>query len=137
MRVLIAEDNSALAHVLQFNFQKAGDDAAVAPTGLAAWHALQAQAYDLLITDQQMPELSGTELCQKVRSEPKLSGLPIIFLTAKRLEMEIPRMKRELGVSEVFGKPFSPNAVVRKAHEMLAACAAPAPVEAAPPQPSA
>ena len=46
--------------------------------------------YDIVITDQQMPEMTGLELCQKLRDEPSYDDCPIILLTAKGLELELP-----------------------------------------------
>ncbi len=64
-RILVADDNAALALVVRFHLEQAGFQVTVARNGKEAWKLLQSQAFDLLVTDQQMPELSGCELCAR------------------------------------------------------------------------
>jgi two-component system response regulator AtoC len=106
-RILVAEDNPALAHVLRFHLERAGFRVTVARNGREAWDFLQSGGFDLLVTDQQMPEMSGRDLCQLVRQDPRFSGLRIVILTAKGLEIEQQRFREELGVQHVLPKPFS------------------------------
>jgi CheY-like chemotaxis protein len=61
-RILIAEDNRILSDVMRFNLQKAGFEVTVAENGTIAVEHLQLQAFDLLITDYQMPGLDGEQL---------------------------------------------------------------------------
>jgi len=119
-RILIAEDNSALARVVQFNLTKNGFDAIVAPNGRIAWQHATSELFDAVITDQQMPEMTGTELCRKLRQHPNYSHTPMVMLTAKGLELELPQLRDELQISATFSKPFSPSTVVNKIKELLA-----------------
>lgn len=123
-RILVAEDSSALANVVRFNLQQAGFEVVVARDGLEAWQLLQAEAFDLLVTDHQMPELSGCELCGRLRQDARLSKLPVVMLTAKGLELELPRLRQELGVREMLFKPFSVRELVAKIETCLQPSAA-------------
>jgi len=118
-RVLIAEDNPALSRVLEFNLTKGGFDATVAPNGLVAWQHATKEHFDAIITDQQMPEMTGVELCQQIRSLPRYEKTPIVMLTAKYLEMELPKIRDELNLSATFPKPFSPQRVVHEVQQLL------------------
>ncbi len=106
-KVLVAEDNPALAAVMRFHLERAALQVDVARDGLEAWERLQRENYALVITDQQMPHLSGCDLCRRMRQDPRLADTPVLLVTAKRLELESSRIQEELGVREVLPKPFS------------------------------
>jgi CheY-like chemotaxis protein len=106
-KVLVAEDNPALAAVMRFHLERAAFQVEVARDGQEAWDLLQKGTYALVITDQQMPRMSGCEICRRMRQDPRLAGVPILMVTAKRLELESSRIQEELGVREVLPKPFS------------------------------
>ena len=117
LRVLVVEDNRVMADVMRFNFNRAGFDASVAYNGKVAWGLLQIESFQLLVTDYQMPEMDGNELCRCIRAEARFANLPIILLTAKGLELDRERLTRDLGVSLILYKPFSPRQLVAVAQE--------------------
>ncbi|MDZ4659272.1 MAG: response regulator [Bythopirellula sp.] len=121
-RALIVDDNLALARVTQFALDRAGFETQTARNGRLALEAAQLMQYDVVVTDQQMPEMTGTELCQELRKLPNYFDCPIILLTAKGLELELPRLREELGISGVFSKPFSPAAIVRAVEDLMNTC---------------
>lgn len=118
LRVLLADDQLATRHIVRFNLEQFGFEVLDATDGVDAWNILQKQQVHLLVTDESMPRLSGSELCEKLRQMPALADLPIIMITAK-----VPTPDRELleklGISHCFAKPFSPRALVDKACEIL------------------
>ena len=67
-----------------------------------------------------MPEMTGFELCQRMRSHPRHSKTDVIMLTAKGLELELSRLKDEFDVADVFAKPFSPSDLVKAVDDRLA-----------------
>ena len=113
-RVLVAEDNAALAAVIRINLARAGLNVTMARDGGEAWRLLQAGEYSLVLTDQQMPVLQGSELCALMRQHARYADTPVILLTAKGLEMELETLRRELGVRELIAKPFSPRELVQR-----------------------
>jgi CheY-like chemotaxis protein len=117
--ILVAEDNAALASVVRFNLQRAGFQVTVASNGRIAWEATHEEVFDLMVTDQQMPEMSGCELCAKLRAVDEYRNTPVIMLTAKGMELELPRLKSELGISATFLKPFSPSEIVKAVEDLL------------------
>jgi two-component system alkaline phosphatase synthesis response regulator PhoP len=106
-RILVAEDNAALAAVVRFHLERAGLQVDLARNGREAWDLLQNGSYAMVITDQQMPEMSGTEICTLMRGDPRLASVPVLMLTAKSLELDSSRLREELGVRELLPKPFS------------------------------
>lgn len=119
-RALIVDDNVALARVTQFALDGAGYETETAYNGRLALDAAIERQFDIVITDQQMPEMTGIELCQELRARPAYANCPIVLLTAKGLELELPRLREELGIDATFAKPFSPSAIVKACGEILA-----------------
>lgn len=114
IRILTVEDNPALSGVIRFNLEKAGFHVTCACNGTQAWRLLNAEEFDFLVTDHQMPEMTGSELCEQMRENRQFRDLPIIMLTAKGLELELSKLREKLGVMDVIPKPFSPSELVQK-----------------------
>lgn len=119
-RALIVDDNVALARVTQFALDGAGYETQTAFNGRLALDAAIETHFDIVITDQQMPEMTGVDLCRELRQRPEYENCPIVLLTAKGLELELPRLRKELGIEATFAKPFSPSAIVKACGELLA-----------------
>lgn len=118
-KALIVDDNVALARVTQFALSRAGLETCIAGNGRIALEKATAESFDIIISDQQMPEMTGLEFLQRLRTLPGYATTPIILLTAKGLELELPRIQQELDINAVFPKPFSPSAVVETACQLL------------------
>ncbi len=120
-RILIVDDNVALARVIQFAMDGAGFETVTAQNGRIAFELAKKSLFDVVITDQQMPEMTGVDLCRNLRGMPEYEDCPIILLTAKGLELELPRLQHEFEIDATFSKPFSPSALVKTVNELLAA----------------
>lgn len=120
-RILIAEDNRALADVVRFNLIRSGFAVTVARDGKEAQEHLQRAEFDCVVTDYQMPRMNGEEVCCWIRTQPALADLPVILLSAKGLEVDQERMRRELGVRAFLFKPFSPRELAETVSECLTA----------------
>lgn len=119
-RVLIAEDSRVIADVIRFNLSRAGYEVETVANGGLAWERLLAAPFDLLITDFQMPELDGDELCRRLRLCPLNDEIPVILISAKGFELDLPAIQIELGIAEVLYKPFSPRQIVDLVRQTLA-----------------
>jgi CheY-like chemotaxis protein len=108
-RVLIAEDDPALSLVIRFYLGKAGFELLVARNGREAWDVARKCHCDLVVTDEQMPEMTGTQLCQRLRNDPYYVDIPIVMVTVKALETDVDQICETLRVSAVVPKPFSPK----------------------------
>lgn len=118
MKILIAEDNLVMAHVLQFNLERAGFDVHVAADGVLALEAASEDSFDLIITDYQMPRMNGEELARQLRTFPEYCDTPIVLCSAKGYEIDIDQLKRDPGIAEVVYKPFSPAQIVELIHSL-------------------
>ena len=118
LRVLIVEDEKALAEILEYNFKKEGYAVDTASDGETALDKIIFKAPDLVILDWMLPKLSGIELCRKVRSTKKVKNIPIIMLTARGEEED--RLKGlEMGADDYVTKPFSINELLARAKAVL------------------
>lgn len=108
-----------MSGVIEFNLVRAGYETVAVVNGRLAWERLLAEPYDLLITDLQMPEMDGDELCRNLRQCPLNDEIPVIMVSSKGFEMDIPAMQLELGISEVIYKPFSPRQIVESVSHVL------------------
>jgi CheY-like chemotaxis protein len=106
-RVLVVEDNAVLGRVIEFNLSQAGFEVLCVPTGLHAWEVLQEQAFDQVVTDYEMPEMNGVELCQAIRRDPRLGHVQLIMCSARGLELDRQQLTDELRLRAFFFKPFS------------------------------
>lgn len=106
-RVLIAEDSVVLGDVIRFNFQRAGCEPTLARNGREALERLSSEPFDLLLSDYEMPEVDGAELCRRVRDELFLTEIPIILCTAKCLEINQAQLKAKYSLAAILCKPFS------------------------------
>lgn len=119
--ILVAEDNPALAAVLRFNLQQAGYEVSVAKNGREALQLAGSQKFDFIITDHQMPMMSGIEFCDELRKHDWYSETPIIMLTAKALELKSEYVLREIKAIAMVSKPFSPSALVQTVDQHFSA----------------
>lgn len=119
-RILVAEDNVAMLSVIRFTLEKAAFEVTTAPSGQAAWDLLERHDFDLLVSDFQMPGITGGELCQRIRQHPRLAPMPVILLTAKGLELDATRYRDQLSVVAIMAKPFSPRELTRTVQDCLA-----------------
>lgn len=118
--ILVAEDNRVMANVIRFNLQRAGFQVTLVHDGRAAVQALQQAAFDLVITDYQMPHASGEDICRFVRNESASLDIPVILVSAKGIELKTGDLIGPHRFTQVVYKPFSPKEIVRIASEVLA-----------------
>lgn len=117
--ILIAEDNAALLRVTEFAISRAGYRVATAKNGQLALEKLQQEQFDLVITDQQMPKMTGVELVTAGRKVEGYGEVPFVLLTAKALELSHEQLSEELDIATVLSKPFSPSQITVLVQQLL------------------
>ena len=127
-RILVADDEAHILHVVSMKLRNAGFEVITAVDGEEALELCTTEQPDLLITDFQMPFLSGLELCKRLRSRPETRDIPAIMLTARGFDIE-PEEMSEAKISAVLAKPFSPREVLERVNELLAGVQEPAVTE--------
>ena len=103
-RILVADDDSDVRQFSARVLVRYGYHVDAAEDGVAAWEALQIKAFNLLITDHDMPRLTGVELVKKLRSARM--ALPVILVTGKLPAEELVQ-NPSLQLAAVLPKPFS------------------------------
>src|SRR3954454_3269549 len=86
--ILVADDESHILHVVSLKLRNAGYRVVTARDGQEALEMAQQEKPDLLITDYHMPQLSGLELCQKLKQGTDTCRIPAIMLTARGYHLE-------------------------------------------------
>src|SRR5438045_7492056 len=116
--ILVADDESHILHVVSLKLRNAGFRVLTARDGQEALEMAQQEHPDLLITDYHMPQLSGLELCQRLKQSPATSGIPAIMLTARGYHLE-PHDTEQSGILRMLSKPFSPRELLATVSEIL------------------
>jgi two-component system phosphate regulon response regulator PhoB len=112
-RILIVEDEEPLVMLLRYNLQAEGYVVDSAGNGEDAEIKLAEEVPDLVVLDWMIPNVSGIELCRRLRTRPETARLPIIMLTARGEETERVR-GLATGADDYIVKPFSvPELVAR------------------------
>jgi DNA-binding response OmpR family regulator len=117
-RILVVDDEPDLLELVRLNLSQAGFGVDVAATGGEAMKSLQAARPDLVVLDLMLPDVSGTDLCRQLRSDPSFAELPIIMLTARADEVDRV-VGFELGADDYVTKPFSPRELVLRVRAVL------------------
>lgn len=104
-KVALIEDDADLFGLVEYNLKKEGFQVVGQQSGKGALEMLLREKPDLLILDVMLPDSDGLEICRAVRSHAELSGIPVIFLTARASETDR-IVGLELGANDYIVKPF-------------------------------
>ena len=86
MRVLVAEDSEDVRFVVESMLQHGGHTAVLASDGREAWELLnQGEIFDLIISDKDMPRMTGIEFLQRVRVDSRMADVPFILMSGERV----------------------------------------------------
>jgi CheY-like chemotaxis protein len=122
-KILVADDESHILNVVSLKLRNAGYEVICASDGQEALEMAQADHPDLLITDYHMPQLSGLELCQKLKQDPATAHIPAIMLTARGYHLDT-KDTEQSGILRMLSKPFSPRHLLSTVNEVLLEAAA-------------
>src|SRR4051812_42826080 len=116
--ILVADDESHILNVVSLKLRNAGFRVLTANDGGEALELAHAERPDLLITDYHMPQLSGIELCRRLKQDPATSHILAIMLTARGYHLEAQDTEQS-GILRTLSKPFSPRHLLATVHEVL------------------
>jgi len=112
-KILVIEDEKALADVLGYNLRREGYEVTLAHDGQEGLKASQAKPHDLVILDLMLPTISGMDVLRELRSNEKTRDIPIIILTAKSEEAD-QLVGFNLGADDYVTKPFSVKVLLQR-----------------------
>jgi two-component system response regulator RegX3 len=112
---LLVDDDPGVCEVVTYALQREGFEVDAAADGESALDNARESRYDVVILDLMLPQMSGTEVCRRLRAE---SSVPIIMLTAKDAELDRV-LGLELGADDYVTKPFSMAELVSRVRAIL------------------
>ena len=104
--ILVVEDEAALARLLRYNLEKQGFEVVGAADGEEALLVVRERAIDLVVLDWMLPDVSGLEVCRRLRRGAETRNLPVIMLTARGADADRIR-GLDTGADDYITKPFS------------------------------
>lgn len=115
-RILVVEDEDAIARLISYNLKKAGFEVLISGDGLEALEKIRSKKPDLIILDIMLPGMDGYDICRVIRKED--ISVPIIMLSARNEEVD-KILGLELGGDDYVTKPFSPRELTALVRALL------------------
>jgi len=117
-KILLIEDEEDLASIVAYNLQKEGFSVEIAASGAKGFELLEAKEFSLILLDLMLPDMSGIDICKKIRSRDEWGSLPIIMVTAKGEEIDRV-VGFEVGADDYVVKPFSARELILRVKAVL------------------
>jgi len=117
-RILVAEDEEALAQLVHYNLEKEGYRVVIAADGEEAMLLADEETPDLVVLDWMLPRLSGIEVCRRLRAGRKTRNVPVIMLTARGEETDRIR-GLDTGADDYIVKPVSMTELAARVRAVL------------------
>lgn len=117
-KILIVDDEESIISLLKYTFEQAGFSVVVAYNGTSTFKIVEEEKPDLILLDIMLPEITGFEICNKLRLNKNSAKIPIIFLSARTREVD-KLLALKLGADDYVTKPFSPRELVARVKSKL------------------
>jgi two-component system phosphate regulon response regulator PhoB len=117
-RILIVDDEPDIVELLEYNLRQSGYAIVTARDGASALAEVRRQRPDLILLDLMLPDISGTEVCRRLRKDAATESIPIMMITARGEEIDRV-VGFELGADDYITKPFSPREIVLRVQAVL------------------
>jgi DNA-binding response OmpR family regulator len=118
-KIVIAEDERDIRDLIAFTLRFAGHEVVAGANGEEAVELVERENPDLIMLDVRMPRMTGYDACRAIKANPAFVDTPVVFLSAKGQESEI-ETGLAAGAEEYFLKPFAPDELTKRVHEILA-----------------
>ncbi len=118
LKILIADDEHNIRHILDFSLHSEGFDVVAAANGEDAFTLAISEKPDLIILDVMMPGQGGIETCRQIKADERIAAIPVILLTARASRQDREEGKAA-GADDYITKPFSPQKVVNMVQSYL------------------
>jgi len=117
-KVLIVDDEIHIVHVVAIKLRNNGYEVISADNGAEAFDLALKEKPDIIVTDFQMPAMTGMELVEKLRQHGETKDIPVIVLTARSFAIPQEQQKK-LKISGCLSKPFSPKELLGDIEDVL------------------
>ena len=109
--ILAVDDSASMRQMVSFTLKSAGYEVVEAVDGEDAFDKAKSRAFDLVLTDQNMPRLDGIGLTRKLREQTRFKSTPILILTTESSD-EMKQAGRAAGATGWLVKPFDPTKLI-------------------------
>lgn len=117
-KVLVVDDEIHIVHVVAIKLRNNGFEVIAADNGAEGLKLALAEKPDIIVTDYQMPVMTGLELVEQLRQNEETKDTPVIMLTAR--SFAIPQQQQDdLRISGCLSKPFSPKELLGNIEDIL------------------
>lgn len=117
-RILVVDDEAHIVQVVSLKLRNAGYEVLTAKDGEEGLEVARQECPDLIITDFQMPYMTGLELCRGLAEHQPTAAIPVLILTARGYALDDEDLK--IGnIKDVLSKPFSPRAILSQVEQLL------------------
>ncbi len=116
--VLVVDDEIHIVHIVAIKLRNNGYEVISADNGAEALELALREKPDIVVTDYQMPVMTGLELVEKLRQHDQTKDIPVIMLTARSFAIE-QEQQDALQISECLSKPFSPRELLGNIEDIL------------------
>jgi two-component system alkaline phosphatase synthesis response regulator PhoP len=117
-KVLVVDDEIHIVHVVAIKLRNNGYEVLTAENGAEAFKVACEEKPDIIVTDFQMPLMTGLEMVEALRQNQDTADVPVIMLTARGFAIE-ESQRQQLRISECLSKPFSPKELLRTIEDVL------------------
>ena len=117
-KILVVDDEAHITGVLSLKLGNAGFDVTTAADGEEALEVVEQERPDMIITDLQMPYVSGIELAVRLGESEETASIPLLMLTARGYSLSDEDLA-PTNIKEVLSKPFSPRDILERVKSML------------------
>jgi DNA-binding response OmpR family regulator len=116
--IFLVEDDSEMRRITRLLLERAGYLVEESSTAEEAQAEIAKKRPDLLLSDIELPGMSGIQLCERLRNDPRTADLPIILLTVRRSDMDKVKGLRT-GADDYITKPFVPQELLARVESVL------------------
>lgn len=117
-KVLVVDDEIHIVHVVAIKLRNNGYEVISANNGSEAYELACEIMPDIIVTDYQMPVMTGMELVEKLRENVQTKDIPVIMLTARSFAIS-KEQQEQLQISDCLSKPFSPRELLVNIEDIL------------------
>ncbi len=117
-KVLVVDDEIHIVHVAAIKLRNNGYEVVTATDGAEAFELACSEKPDIIVTDFQMPVMTGLELVEKIRQNEETKDIPVILLTARSFAVS-QEQQEDLRISGCISKPFSPRELLENIEDIL------------------
>ncbi|NTV23673.1 MAG: response regulator transcription factor [Nanoarchaeota archaeon] len=118
-KILVVDDEPHISELVKAVLSVEGYDVKTASDGVSALKFLEKQKPDLVILDMMMPGMSGREVCEKIRANPKTKQLKVMFVTVVKFSENGKSELEKMNVSDYLTKPFDNAELVSRVKKVV------------------